>query len=319
MPFLLGSLLTTALFIVLVADRRGLVVWFPKPVRKGFVAAIGTMIGASFSGDFLSFLPTYWVSLLAMIPFVLMAHGIGYVLQRRIGGYDRATAFYGALPGGLIEAVAIGEQAGGDVKVLSIQHFARIVLVVMIVPLLFYVWSGQTVGSAAGQAMAAGGTGVADVALVAIIALAGMQIGFWLRLPAGHMIGPMLLSAGLHATGLVSINAPVWLLGLSQLVIGVGLGTNFHGTTGRIVLRAFGLSLLTVSVILVLSLLFAAGLSRLVPMAPAALFLSFAPGGVTEMGLIALSLNLSPMIVSLHHLFRISLAVVVAGIAARRR
>ena len=39
------------------------------------------------------------------------------------------------------------------------------------------------------------------------------------------------------------------------------------------------------------------------------MFISFAAGGVTEMSLIALSLNLSPVIVALHHLIRIFLAI----------
>lgn len=39
------------------------------------------------------------------------------------------------------------------------------------------------------------------------------------------------------------------------------------------------------------------------------MFISFAAGGVAEMSLIALSLNLSPVIVALHHLIRIFLAI----------
>ena len=49
-----------------------------------------------------------------------------------------------------------------------------------------------------------------------------------------------------------------------------------------------------------------------------ALFISFAPGGVTEMGLIALSLGVSPVVVACHHLFRIFVTVSVAGMIARR-
>ena len=37
--------------------------------------------------------------------------------------------------------------------------------------------------------------------------------------------------------------------------------------------------------------------------------MSFAPGGVTEMSLIALSLSANPAVVTLHHLYRIILTV----------
>jgi uncharacterized membrane protein AbrB (regulator of aidB expression) len=39
------------------------------------------------------------------------------------------------------------------------------------------------------------------------------------------------------------------------------------------------------------------------------MFISFAPGGVTEMSLIALSLAASPALVSLHHILRILMTV----------
>jgi len=41
------------------------------------------------------------------------------------------------------------------------------------------------------------------------------------------------------------------------------------------------------------------------------IFIAFAPGGVTEMSLIALSLQSNPVFVSLHHFARILLTVIV--------
>ncbi|MCC5968641.1 MAG: AbrB family transcriptional regulator [Pararhodobacter sp.] len=43
-----------------------------------------------------------------------------------------------------------------------------------------------------------------------------------------------------------------------------------------------------------------------------AVILAFAPGGITEMSLVALSLQLSAVYVTMHHLLRIVLAVIVA-------
>jgi uncharacterized membrane protein AbrB (regulator of aidB expression) len=44
----------------------------------------------------------------------------------------------------------------------------------------------------------------------------------------------------------------------------------------------------------------------------AAVFLAFAPGGITEMSLIALSLHVSVVFVALHHVIRIVLAISIA-------
>ena len=63
---------------------------------------------------------------------------------------------------------------------------------------------------------------------------------------------------------------------------------------------------------------FAFFLQYYVPADLGVLFVSFAAGGLAEMSLIALSLNFNPVIVALHHLFRIVLTVSVCGIFAKR-
>ena len=49
-----------------------------------------------------------------------------------------------------------------------------------------------------------------------------------------------------------------------------------------------------------------------------AVFLAFAPGGLAEMALVALSLEISVVYVTVHHILRIILAVFVARIFAAR-
>ena len=51
---------------------------------------------------------------------------------------------------------------------------------------------------------------------------------------------------------------------------------------------------------------------------PAAVFLAFAPGGLAEMSLIALSLQMSVVYVTAHHVARIVLSVTIAQILSRR-
>jgi len=48
------------------------------------------------------------------------------------------------------------------------------------------------------------------------------------------------------------------------------------------------------------------------------MILSYAPGGVIEMGLIAVSLNASPIFVTAHHLVRIVATVLAAAVGWRR-
>ncbi|MDE0694482.1 MAG: AbrB family transcriptional regulator [Boseongicola sp.] len=318
MPYLTGSLAFVAAFTIFRSRKGARAVQFPPLLRMTFVAVIGTMIGATFTTDLLAVVPSLGLSMTAMVLFVVIALAGNYALFRRLGRYDRTTAFFAAMPGGLVEAVSLGEQAGGDVRVLSVQHFARIVLVVMIVPLLFLLWTGETVGSASGQSFEQHAYRTVDIFVILMLAAAGMALGPRLRLPAAHMVGPLVLSAAAHVSGLVDLNSPAWLLNLAQLVVGSGLGSTFAGSTGRQLIRAFSLGAVSTVLMLALGIGFAMTLSRFMLVPVDALFISFAPGGVTEMGLIALSLGVSPVVVACHHLFRIFVTVLVAGTIARK-
>lgn len=318
MPFLMGALISVGVYSATRTAVFGVDATFPKPLRMMFVALIGVMIGASFSAELMGDLPKIWASLLVMGGYVIASLAFGYGIFRHIGRLDQVTSFYSAMPGGLIEAVSLGEEAGGDVKVLALQHFTRVVLVVVTVPFLYWIWSGNAVGSAGGQSFDSAGWGPLDVAELFGLAFAGMWLGPKLRLPAAHMVGPMILSAALHGSDLLHVATPEWLLALAQLMVGTALGTSFAGARPSHLARAFGLGILYMTATLGLAFWIATTLAGVLPFGFDTLFVSFAPGGVTEMGLIALSLGISPVIVTTHHIARIGMTIVIAALTVGR-
>lgn len=318
MPFLLGSLGVTAVLAMLRRSQASQKSEFVDALRKAFIAIIGVMIGQNFSPELASLLGNIWVSLGAVALFVVLAHGAGYAVYRKLGGYDRPTAIFASVPGGLVEAISFGEQAGGNVGIVTVQHFARVILVIVIVPLLFFIWSGETVGSAAGAVLSGQSSSIMDVALTVATAFSGAFLGHKLRFPAPSLIGPLVLSAALQITGVLPVHAPGWLLNMSQLVIGVGLGVAFHDISRKQLVKSLGLGAVTMVIYLSLGLALALIVAKVTPIERDALFISFAPGGVTEMSLIALSLGIGPVIVAAHHVFRISVTVVVMTFLSKR-
>ncbi|MEP4039429.1 AbrB family transcriptional regulator [Pseudophaeobacter sp.] len=317
-PYLLGSMSASAIVSLTTYSRSGEKLWFPLQLRHVFIAVIGIMIGTTFSPEALKTAPILAITLCAMMLFVCAAQILNFGIFHHIGGYDRVTAKYAAMPGGLIEAVTLGEKADGDVETMSIQHFVRIVLVIMFVPTLFQIFSGETVGSAASQTLESSPSDWTDWLFCAVFAPVGIWLGARLKLPASHLMGPLLLTALLHAVMAVDIQGPSALLNLAQLIVGAGLGVNFARSTLCHLLSAFALGFLSVSTTLIMASGFAYLLASVVPMSFTALLISFAPGGVTEMSLVALSLGVAPVLVTTHHLFRIIFTVTIAGILTAR-
>lgn len=318
LPWLLGAMVATAVAMGLGVRVAGQPLDFPQAPRMAFIAIIGIAIGGTAKPGMWADLGEWWPSLAAVGVFVLIAQALNYLFFRRVAGYDRPTAYYCATPGGLIESVQLGEEAGGDVVLLTMQHFARITITVTLVPFLYWAIVGEAVGSAAGVSIDQGApVGLADVLILGFCALAGGWGGRRIGFPAAIITGPIILSTIAHGTGLTQSQPPDWLIGVAQLVIGVGLAMRFGSMTRRHLIQGIGYGMVTVVIMLSLGALTAGALDAAGDHPFDVLLMCYAPGGVVEMGLIALSLGVSPIMVTLHHIVRIGFTVIVVPLIGR--
>ncbi|MEM8774869.1 MAG: AbrB family transcriptional regulator, partial [Pseudomonadota bacterium] len=176
---------------------------------------------------------------------------------------------------------------------------------------------GEPVGSAAGMSLATADVPLEAIPLALLAGLAGFALGHYLRFPAKQLTGPMAVAAGLTLWGVFSVDVPQWLINMAQVVVGTALGMRFKGLKPAMVLQGIWLTLISVCGMLVLSALFAVTLMEALQQPFDVMLISFAPGGVTEMSLVALSLAANPALVTLHHVLRILITVVGLAISAR--
>lgn len=318
LPLLLGSLGAVGLAAAFRFRPLGRTIEVPQELRLFLVPVIGLSIGGSFSPKVLEDAVHWLPSLLAVCLFIPLVHVLGYRIFRRVGGLSRPTAWFGATPGGLIESVILGEEAGANHQILVLLQFLRLILTIVLVPAGFTWLTGHAVGSAAGTVITREPLGPEDMAVLAAAGVAGVWLGGRLRLPAHVMTGPVALSALAHLAGLAHGVPPDWLLGVTQVGIGSVLGARFAGLPRGALPLAAKLAALNVLAMLAMAFAFAWPLSALTGQPMAAVFLAFAPGGLAEMSLIALSLQMSIVYVVAHHILRIVLSITVARLVWQR-
>lgn len=319
LPWMLGPLFVFAVLAFFRVEPLGLKPGLPATWRLIFIPVVGVMIGASVTTEIFAEVARWWPSLLLVLPYMIVVQLLNAQILRRAGGYDATTAFFAASPRGIVEAVVIGEANGGNGPLMAIQHFARVTLAVSAIPLLLSLELGIPVGSSAGVTGASqtGTLAPIDAVLLLLAGALGAFVALRLRIPAGTMVGPILLSGALHAVGVTDAQIPEALLQFAQMVIGISLGTRFAGPSRRQLLCSLGLSVVTLSCTLMFAFLLALMISSFGYADTRVAFIAFAPGGLVEMGLIAISLDADPVFVATHHVLRIALAVTAAPLLFR--
>lgn len=309
LPFLFGPM-TACLVAALCGLRLRAMPGVPVLART----ILGVAVGASITPQVLAQIPQMTISLAVMPVYVAVIGAIGIPLFRRLG-FDRVTAYYAAMPGGLQDMVLFGQEAGGDVRALSLIHATRVAVIVTIVPFVATSLYDVTLSGSIGAPMAE--LPPVELLLMAAAALLGWKGGVWLGLFGASLLGPMILAAALSLGGVIHSRPPAEAIVAAQFFIGIGIGAQYVGVTLSELRRIVSAGLVFVIVLAVLAAIFTelatlAGLGR-----PIDMFLSFAPGGQAEMALLAMAAGADAGFVVLHHLTRMVIVILGAPVMAR--
>ncbi len=306
LPWMLG-----AMAITLVAAMFGVPLQAPEKLRPYTVAVIGVMLGAGFTTETFDQLAQWSVSLIFLTVCVAAQAAIVGVFYVRVGRMSPVTALFAAMPGGVVEMMEIGRRYGGDERAIILAHGARIVMVIAMIAFWFRVVLGYEVSGVA--PLGKGQTGLIDLGILVACGVMGSIAGLKLSLPAPTFLGPMLFSAAAHMLGWTEGSPPVWLIVCAQVLLGSIVGGRFVGVAPRFVFRAFGLSAVATVMMLAVAIGMAQVLQGMLQQTPEQILLAYAPGGLTEMSLVSLSMGADVAYIATHHLFRVILLLSIAG------
>jgi hypothetical protein len=282
------------------------------------VAVLGVMLGSAFTPKILDQAGEWVISLSCLVPYLLVATGLAYVYFRKVAAYEPVTAYFSGTPGGLSEMTMIGAELGGDLRAISLAHASRVLLVVSTIPFWFqFARHYDPSLNATIDRFYLYEISFDDVVALGLCAIVGALAGRLIRLPASFLTGPMLLSAAVHLAGWTRSVPPVEAVALAQVVLGTAIGCRFAGTATSMVVRAIVLAIGALVILLIVAVGFALGLAWITGLSFDALLLAYAPGGLAEMTLIALSQSIDPAFVSAHHVVRIGLIVSAAPLIFR--
>ena len=310
LPFLFGPLLACLLAALLGAPLVG-----TGPVAVAARTVLGVAIGATVTPDLVHRLPPMLASV-ALIPlYVLIIGLVGVPFFQRLCGFDRVTAYYAAMPGGLQDMVIFGKEAGGDARALSLIHATRVLIIVSIVPFILSQAFGVTLDAPIGAP--AREIPITELFLMAAAALIGWKGGERIGLFGASVLGPMIVTAVLSLADLIHHRPPSEAILAAQFLIGAGIGVGYVGVTLYELRRDVLSGIVYVLILAALAFAFTelvtlTGLAR-----PLDGFLAYAPGGQAEMTVLAIVAGADLGFVIVHHVLRVLIVITGAPLIAR--
>jgi membrane AbrB-like protein len=310
LPWLLGPIVACLIAALLGVPMRGM------PVVNNLMRTIlGVAVGATFTWALVITMAGMWTTLILVPLMVFMIGLVGVPYFQRLWGFDFATSYYGAMPGGLQDMLLFGEEAGGDVRALSLIHATRVLVIVVALPFILQGYWDVDLSNPPG--VRATTLPLSQLVLMVVCGVAGWQIAKAVGLFGASILGPMILAAVLALTGVLQHRPPAEAIWMAQFFIGMTVGTKYAGVTGVEVRRDVAAALGFCLILLVLSGIFVEAIHLLNLAPPMETLLAFAPGGQAEMTVLALIAGADMAFVIAHHVLRIVVVIIGAPIAAR--
>ncbi len=272
-------------------STRGTAIRMPAAMFLAGQSIIGCIIARSLSLSVLRGMMENWMLALGIVLAVIAcAFFLGWLLTVK-EVLPGTTAIWGAAPGAAMPMVLMSEAYGGDMRLVALMQYMRVMLVSIIAAVVAW-FMGAGLPAPSKAAFLAALTAAIDwpaLLMTLALALSSAYLGHLTRFPAGPILLPMFAGALVQNLGLMQLVLPGWLLALCFTLIGWCIGLRFNRPVLLYAVRVLPQILAAILIVVALAgglaglLVWGAGLD------PLTAYLATSPGGLDAVAIIAAS------------------------------
>ena len=298
LAWFLGPMIITS-----IAALSGLKIFMPKIVLSFILIILGLHIGNYIDQNLFNQISNWiWTSLIMLIYIIICILIVAKYLQK-FAGYGEKASIFSAAPGALGPLMILAENEKTDLSQVATSHLIRLIIIITVIPFIVVSNTGNDV--LLDNDFNYLGQNHLNLILLIVASLFFIFVFNKIRVPAALLSGTLFASGLLQITDIASYKLPDETVNFCLLILGSSVGCRFADKTVKEIANNSLHSIVATTILVVLGLLAAYVSTFFVDTNILTLILSFSPGGIYEVAVIAIAFDLDPDFVAFHHIIRL--------------
>ena len=288
---------------VSIAALNGFKIFMPKLALSSILIILGLHIGNYIDQNLLNQMVNWIWTTVIMLGYIIVSILIVSKYLQKFSGYKKKTSIFSAAPGALGPLMILAEYEKSDLSQVATAHLIRLIIIITIFP--FIIVNLSTSDSLELQKFDYMSQNHWDLVLLIIASLIFIFFFDKAKVPAALLSGTLVASGVLQIFDIASYKLPDASINFCLLILGASVGCRFANKTVKEVANNSFHGLVATILLVLLGLIAAFIATFFVDNNFLTLILSFCPGGIYEVAVIAIAYDLEPDFVAFHHIIRL--------------
>ena len=298
LAWFLGPMLITSII-----SLAGVKIKMPKLILSTVLILLGLYIGNYVDKSLFSQIHQWaWTSLIMLAYIIVSVLLVSKYLQK-FSGYGEKTSIFSAAPGALGPLLILAEDEKSDLSQVATSHLIRLIIIITVFP--FVVNSFYDTENIKLTETILENQNISHLLILIALSIVLIVLFDKLKIPAALLSGTLVASGFLQITEIASYKLPPNIIDYCLLILGSSVGCRFADKTFNEIAKNALHSFVATFFLVVLGLIAAFVAGLVIDKNFFTLLLSYCPGGIYEVAVIAIFFDLDPEFVSFHHIIRL--------------
>ena len=307
LAWFLGPMLITS-----VVTLGGIKTKMPRLVLSSVLIFLGLYIGNYIDQELFSQMHQWiWTSLI-MLAYIIISVLIVSKYLQKFSGYGKKTSVFSAAPGALGPLLILAEDEKSDLSQVATSHLIRLIIIITIFP--FIVNSFYETDNVNNVEIIIQNQNLNHLLILVMLSIVLIIIFDKFKIPAALLAGTLVASGFLQITDIASYKLPPNVIDYCLLILGSSVGCRFADKTFKEIAKNSAHSFVATFLLVILGIIAALIAGFFIDKNFFTLLLSYCPGGIYEVAVIAIFFDLDPEFVSFHHIIRLLMILFVVPV-----